>query len=551
MPIRCRSNCTNNKTSVSCNSADKCTYTNGSVRRFCRLSSKYEMNPPECNITRKFLKHEKGPAEKIRQFLERKRTALRKKKTARKQPTEEEIREFTNKVHTRRLERFMKKIDPHKLRANVRAKYLNAICSDSGVCIAFDKEVNKIKKHFGGFVKFDNVSSLRKIGAVSANGFVKELEYENAGYRAHAVLKSSTKPSGDNLYYEYLVGEFINLATKHLPNFVETYGVYKYNSGPEYEEMKKLTAGKDELSGLSIIRTPSDQKLGTSQAQYQKKHDFLKTACQHSLHMSVLIQHIKDAKTLLAKCQDREFVFYDLPFMLFQVYWALCVLADNFTHYDLHTENVLIYEPVKDSYIQYFYHFKNGTVIPFKSAYIAKIIDYGRSYYDYKGSDAEHQPLEIEDESKYVYKEVCKIPECKPSCGYNYGFGWFKPNDDLCSQRSNASHDLRLLYMLHKSGNDYKDPAYVKMCDNVKTFATPLHELCKKVKYKSMFSTPEDNTYGYPTKINNIDDAFYSLNDFIQRMDYMESNQIRYATKTKLGEMHIYDGRPLEYISAV
>ena len=90
------------------------------------------------------------------------------------------------------------------------------------------------------------------------------------------------------------------------------------------------------------------------------------------------------------------------------------------------------------------------------------------------------------------------------------------------------------------------------MCDNVKTFATPLHELCKKVKYKSMYRTPEDKTSGYPTKINNIDDAFYSLKDFIQRSDYMESNQTRYATKTKLGEMHIYeDDRPLEYISAV
>ena len=562
MPVRCRSNCTNNKTPASCKAADKCSYTNGAVRKFCRLSSKYKMNPPECNITRKFLKREKGAAEKIRRFLERKRRAAATQKKVRKGPTEEELREFTNKVHTRRLERFMRKIDPHKLRANVRAKYLNAICSDAGVCIAFDKEVNKIKKHFGRFVKFDNVESLRKIGAVSANGFVKELEYENAGYKAHAVLKSSTKPEGDNLYYEYLVGEFINGNMEYLPNFVETYGVYKYNNDSEYEEMKKLTAGKDTLLGLSLIRTPSDaiekgqyikeRNLLKIAEQHIKEKNLLKIACQNSKHISILIQHIKDAQSLVDKCQNTHFVTHDLGFVLFQVYWALYILKENFTHYDLHTENVLIYEPVKDSYIQYFYHLQNGSVISFKSAYIAKLIDYGRSYYDYKGPGDVRGRLEIEDESKYVYKEVCKIPECKPRCGHNYGFAWFKTNDNICSQRPNISQDLRLLYMLHKSGHDFGGSRYVNMCNNIETFAEPLHKLCKTVKFNTMYSTPAKKTKGYPTAIHNIKDAFYSLSDLVQIVGYMENNQIHYAGKTKLGEMHIYEEpRPLEYISAV
>jgi hypothetical protein len=392
---------------------------------------------------------------------------------------------------------------------------------------------------------------LRKIGAVSDNGFVKEIEYEHAGYKAHAVLKSATKPNGDNLYYEYLVGKFINRITQVLPNFVETYGVYKYNSDAEYEEMKKLTATKDALSGLSRIQTPSDQKLEPRE-QYEKERDLLKTACKHSKHMAVLIQHVKDAKTLLDKCQEIGFVEYDLLSMMFQVYWALYILTENFTHYDLHTENVLIYEPVKNSYIHYFYHLANGTVISFKSSYIAKLIDYGRSYYDYKGPDSVREPFDIEDESKFIYKEVCKLSECKPKCGYNNGFAWFETNSNICSQRANISNDLRLLYMLHKSGADFKAYNYVNMCNNVKTYAEPLHKLCKTVKYKQMYETPQNKTPGYPNIINNIDDAFYSLRDLIQRTDYVENNEIRYATKTKLGEMHIYeDDRPLKYIAAI
>jgi hypothetical protein len=65
MPTRCRSKCSDNKSVASCNAADKCSYTNGAVRKYCRLSSKYKMNKPNCNITRKFLKREKDLQKKF------------------------------------------------------------------------------------------------------------------------------------------------------------------------------------------------------------------------------------------------------------------------------------------------------------------------------------------------------------------------------------------------------------------------------------------------------------------------------------------------------
>ena len=570
MPARCRSNCTVNKTPVVCNAADKCSYTNGAIRKYCRLSSKYKMNKPNCNITRKFLKREKGPAEKIRKFLERRQASRKRKPTSQTlqpfsaknvfpeppilvvKPSASEIKKFENKTHTRKLERFMRKLDPHKLRANVRARYLNAVCSDSGVCVAFGTHVNKIKKHFDGFVNFNHVTYLRKIGTVSENGFVKELEYEHAGYKAHAVLKSSTKPYADNLYYEYLVGIFINNASKYMPNFVETYGVYKYNTNDEYNKMRLLTATKSELSGLRLIRTPVVPKSHIKKEQQQTERNHLKDACEYSKHMCVLIQHIKDAQTLQDKCQSVSFVAKDLPFALFQVYWALVALKNDFTHYDLHTENVLIYEPVKNSHIQYFYHFTDGTVVAFKSSYIAKLIDYGRSFYNY-GNPNPTPKFNIEHDSKSVYSTICKIPECNPRCGYNFGFGWFAPSKGICSQMSNVSQDLRLLALLHDRFNDIR--AYnlqqSKTITNIKYQNPLLLKLCKKVKYENAFDTPQVTALGYPAAINNIFDAFMALKELVQNPFFVATNSTAHAGMRQLGEMHIYQDRPLEYIPTV
>ena len=44
------------------------------------------------------------------------------------------------------------------------AFFLKSICSDSGVCIAFGKESDKIKQFFNGFTDFSYMTSKKKIG---------------------------------------------------------------------------------------------------------------------------------------------------------------------------------------------------------------------------------------------------------------------------------------------------------------------------------------------------------------------------------------------------
>ena len=128
----------------------------------------------------------------------------------------------------------------------------------------------------------------------------------------------------------------------------------------------------------------------------------------------------------------------------------LAMNVNTFTHYDLHLENVLLYEPVKGKYIQYHYHLNANTEITFKCCYIAKIIDYGRSYFVDK-----YSPNIVTKTSSNIRYKVCNIKACDSSeskCGDDYGYGILAPEDPpgnfffISSSTRNMSHDLRLLY---------------------------------------------------------------------------------------------------------
>lgn len=505
------------------------------------------MNKETCNITRKFTK--KTAATRIQQFMQKSR---RKMDTVRRPtgedsstkrgPTTPEIREFVNKVHARRLSRFMKKVNPEKR----RSAFLNGVCSDAGVCIAFGKETATIKKHFDNFSNFRYLAKpAKRVGIVSSNGFVKELTYERAGYTAHAILKSSAKTNGDNLYYEYLVGKYINKRALNFPCFVETYEMFSYRTSEIHAKMRDRdeTAIKyfeDGLVPYSEVSADTTQSLALS--------------CHYSLLATILIQHIKDAKSIADRGSDIEFVSKDLLYVLFQIYMPLAEMSNEFTHYDLHADNVLVYEPVKESYIHYHYHV-GVEVVSFKSSYIAKIIDYGRSFFN----DSENP--DISGSSKKIYDEVCGLIDCRPNCGKTLGYEWMGTITKatqrnayyISSQIRNRSHDLRLLEIIaHAYNKTTYNSSFKKMSRNVNIYAYELFAICSKVKYGTLFGTPEMTKSGLPSKIYTVNDARIALQNRIMNEECRINNENHYVGKAKLGDMHVYsDGRPLRFVSAV
>ena len=531
---RCKSTC-RKRTPDDCRKTVRCSYTNGSKRQFCRLSAKYKMNKQTCKIGRRFSK--KSATQRIRDFVvQAKRAKSEKSEKAEKAgPSGTEIQEFHNKVQARRLARFMRGVDPHKR----RAAFLRGVCSDAGVCIAFGKENAKIRKHFDGFTSFQHLSgTVNRIGTVSANGFVKSLTYSRNGYSANAILKSSAKADSDNLYYEYLVGKYINKQSLRFPCFVETYGAFKYINEVSYGKAKEESkSGVDSLqNGLrKIPETPTPELLEHS--------------CSDSKHIAVLIQHLKDVFAIQQKIRDESFVKHDLLYVLFQVYMPLSILRNEYTHYDLHTDNVLVYQPVKGSYIQYHNHMAGENVVSFKSSYIAKIIDYGRCFFD----DRENPGMS--GSAKRIYNAVCATPKC-PHCGDDMGYTWLEPLSKtrpasqyyISSQIANHSHDLRLLAML----SNKKCAINQSTLRIIKILNPELFGTLTRVVYKGKYGTPSHPASGMSNlKIYNVSDAAESLASIIRSIFTVMVNEHRYSAMTKLGDMHVYsDGRPLEFLTA-
>jgi hypothetical protein len=385
------------------------------------------------------------------------------------------------------------------------------VCSDSGECLAFGRNIGEIHKLFGGFTDFKYaLRHVKKLGGDSVNGFVREITYKHGEYTARAALKSANNRYATNLVYEYHIGKrFINLQTYKFPCFISTYGLFYYNSDAEHDNMRMYPERySDDGPDWGKTLTPA-------QIDYAR-------ACRDGQRACILIQHLKGV-TFRRSCWDEHFLQYDAAYVLFIVYHALKSMSTQFTHYDLHDENVLLFRPSTTHVVEYVYH-TSGGVIQFKCAFVPKIIDYGTAYCAVV-SDAVLADL--------------KTPDCKSLNGYGQmqGFTHLKmaSRDGLTSLRKNESHDLRLAHGLTR----------------IEETPPVLAELCSRIKYgvgaqrgDERYMTTEDTTL-HPdgTVIANVTDMYNELAKLVTARALPES------ALPVLGTFHIYDdGSDMTYM---
>lgn len=440
------------------------------------------MNKSSCNVTRKYKKGEvRGVAEnKIRQFLNR------------------------------------------------SSRVLSVVCSKSGECMAFGRKIAEITSLFKGFAGFEYVvDPIQSIGTPSANGFIKEIVYEKNNYKSHAILKSSQKSGSDNLVYEYIVGvKYINRIMTQYPCFVQTYGLYYYDSPDNWKSIR------------------DSRQLQSSMLKHlkpQKGIDYT-MACKQSKYAAILIQHLEVKISLNAAIKvayhSKTIVQNDLLYILFIVYHALSSLSKKFTHYDLHADNVLLYEPQKGKHIKYVYHMRDGKQIEFYTRFIPKIIDYGRSFFDNGKTN-----------SAKIRNKICNTPGCI-ECGDNNGFGWLDPNSPyfICSSKKNESHDLRLLDFIRED---------FQTLDLHTHSAMAVDSVLKKVKY-GKFLKPDERSFGTKentmidtsgASVSNVTDAYLQFKKHVERYINREENAKHYSNQANLlGVLNVFeDGRPMKY----
>jgi hypothetical protein len=217
------------------------------------------------------------------------------------------------------------------------------------------------------------------------NGIVHEVKFKHRNYISYAILKTSKTLSSDNLIYEYLMGIYVNKINRFLPTFLETYSIF--HCTPEFHKKINDTVKIEPADIIPLHKTNGE---------------LLKIGCLKPQYNQILIQHVKNAESLLSKLEDIDFLKHDLMNVLFQVYAALYYLRGEFTHFDLHANNILLHKPFPEGVMEFHY----GDTI-FHSPYVVKIIDYGRS-------ECKYTPI--------ILNELCKIPACSPGCGKTKGF---------------------------------------------------------------------------------------------------------------------------------
>ena len=277
---------------------------------------------------------------------------------------------------SKKITNFMKKTGNKR-----SAFFLNSVCKDSGQCIAFGVESNKIMKLFNNFrdgSKFklrDYIVSSKTLQS-GANGNVTEIKFSRHNYDVYTILKTSLDETSDNLFYEFCIGLYLNEINKQIPHFVNTYNIL-----------------------------PKKEK-------YSTMIEYMKNSCDTPTNIRLLIQHIHNPIFIQELVEKQQSI--DLLTTLLQVYFTLSTLSNEFTHYDLHGRNVLLYKPKDNHYIYYHYKY-GGYEFSFRSQYLAKIIDYGRSF--------NHET------TKHVYKLLLKkcLDEDGEYIGDMVGYSWLEP----------------------------------------------------------------------------------------------------------------------------
>ena len=426
-------------------------------------------------------------------------------------------------------------------KSNRLKKVIQVACKTSkDNCVALGIYTQMIYHFFEDFQNFDLVDTpnTKRIGKPSKNGFIWSIPFKKEGLTAYSVLKCSANRISDNLYYEYYIGKhFINQYTSIYPCFVETYDCYQL-SPQKWQQLY------DQPSNVPF-----------NDGQISKYEGGWKESCTNNELFSVLIQHFDSSRfislhDIREKFFDEYFKYY-ISTYLYQVYFVLSLLGENYTHYDLHYNNVFCYRPYgMKEYIMMNYHSKDGEILSFPSEFIVKIIDYGRNYFDNSKTNT----------GNIMKNEICNNPKCNPKCGEQFGYDVIKGNIDdpnlnfhnIFPNKPNQSHDLRLLYIFQ----DY--------------FKQLIHT---KINYESGYGTPENLTNGFinmnketiedmkingftinlGSKVNNIHDAKNFL-EFVIRSFCQPRFSKRYdSTWKQVGIINVYsDGiKHYEYINTI
>jgi hypothetical protein len=280
------------------------------------------------------------------------------------------------------------------------------------------------------------------------------------------------------------------------------------------------------------------------------------------------------------------------------------MLSNEFNHYDLHGDNVVLYRlgnkqanrdrvreiavggvPNNGQYITMKYHYPDGEVVSFNTFEIAKIIDYGRCYFsdtDKKNnvvysSHNYHQFLRTAIKANDAKRTTKKLPSSREAGDYTkeqcHNESYNELEDEgiygsyhyICSNKRNKSHDLRLVSIIRRELlNEYRNKekkwavTYFDVAAQSKGKRL-VRKILEALYYKNEYQLNrgrKDEGYGTAeveessydsldtlkseASIKNVEDMHLTLKDLLRTEYFQQMNTELFKTYQKIGEMNIY-----------
>ena len=417
---------------------------------------------------------------------------------------------------------------------NRESNVLRAVCKNPNNCLSLGQYDPMIKNFFADFndLTMVNPADVSPISS-GVNGFVQKVGFQRDGITAYVALKGANKPTSDSLYYEWYVGKnYINIINTLFPCFVETYNMYAYKANVQdhYDMLSNHTGSSPPIHLPDLLHPINHTYTWGSSCRYNKYQCLTTQYFGNCFPMGDMFR--------VGYGQPQSHINIDCMGCLYQVYYALAQIVNTYTHYDLHQENILLYKPFEGKkYVEMHYHIQ-GHVMRIRTEYIAKIIDYGRNYF---------QNAATGENSDAIYRKICNAPECKGikyPCGIEFGYMSLngRPKYYAEPRTKNCSADLRLIHYMFRK---------------LRISRVYIH-------YETQHGTPEnldknDTEADGTHNVYNVQGAFLLLHKIIEGAPTMFEHKYNDADGwQKAGEIHVYEQRGREkkpytftYIDAV
>jgi len=237
-----------------------------------------------------------------------------------------------------------------------------------------------------GYSFIDSIECINNIGGIGSgsggngdnngsNGFIRlmtfikmasDIDGESHGDTVDLpiILKSTKSTKADNLFWEYCAGRTVNLMSVAIPIFALTYKCYKYIDDVRYKQMRQMCS-----VGFNPVQLSPPINLTEYITPLPLRDSSVLKACALPKLVCFTSQYIPGAKNIDSflspfltevdgnmqfdvATETKLGLLTQLIGILQLTYLGLALFGDNFTHYDLHLGNILLWEVPDNKYIE-------------------------------------------------------------------------------------------------------------------------------------------------------------------------------------------------------